>query len=106
MKASEANSQKTAIVIGATGIIGRAITEALAKDGKWNVIALSRPDASVPGADQAISVDLFDPESARRQPIASCRNNPSVLCSLPTTTYVSRRSGTQPCTIGERNRGS
>ena len=65
MKTSEANSQKTAIVIGATGIIGRAITAALAKDGKWNVmIALSRSDASVPGADQAISVDLLDPESA------------------------------------------
>jgi nucleoside-diphosphate-sugar epimerase len=34
MKASEANSQKTAIVVGATGIIGRAITAALAKDGR------------------------------------------------------------------------
>jgi nucleoside-diphosphate-sugar epimerase len=54
-------------VIGATGIIGRAITAALAKDGKWNVIALSRSGAAVPGADQAISVYLLDPESARRQ---------------------------------------
>lgn len=67
MKASEANSQKTAIVIGATGIIGRAITAALAKEGKWNVVALSRSGAAVPGADQAISVDLLDPERARRQ---------------------------------------
>jgi NAD(P)-dependent dehydrogenase (short-subunit alcohol dehydrogenase family) len=66
MKASEANSQKTAIVVGATGIIGRAITAALAKDGKWNVIALSRSGAAVLEADQAISVDLLDPERARR----------------------------------------
>jgi nucleoside-diphosphate-sugar epimerase len=67
MNASEASSKRTAVVVGATGIMGRAITEALAKESQWNVIALSRSGESVPGADQAIAVDLLDPENARRQ---------------------------------------
>ena len=62
MKSHEHVSQKTALVVGATGIIGRAITTALAVNGEWRVIALARSGASVAGAAQALSVDLLDRE--------------------------------------------
>ena len=60
-------NEKKAVVVGATGIIGRAIAQALANDGKWNVIALSRSGESVPGTQQALAVDLLDKEQSLRQ---------------------------------------
>jgi nucleoside-diphosphate-sugar epimerase len=63
----EKTKQRTAIVIGATGIVGRAITAALANEGKWKVVTLSRSGASVPGAQQAISVDLLDQKESRHK---------------------------------------
>ena len=55
----------TAVVVGATGIIGRAIAAKLAERGGWRVIAVTRSGGTVPGVDEAIAVDLRDPEEAR-----------------------------------------
>ncbi len=52
--------QKTAVVVGAQGVIGRYIAERLVAAGDWEVIGLSRR----PGKDVArlknISIDLLD----------------------------------------------
>ena len=58
---------RTAVVVGATGIIGRAIAAKLAGQGGWRVIGITRSGATVPGVDEAIAVDLSDPEEARRR---------------------------------------
>jgi nucleoside-diphosphate-sugar epimerase len=60
-------NEKKAVVIGATGIIGRAITQGLAHDGKWNVVALSRSGESITGAQQTLAVDLLDQEQSHRK---------------------------------------
>ncbi len=57
----------TAVVVGATGIIGRAITAKLAELGGWRVLGVTRSGGTVPGVDQVIAVDLRDPEEARRR---------------------------------------
>lgn len=64
MKPSE---QKTAIVIGATGIIGRAITAMLAADKQWQVVALSRSGVSIPGVHKVLTVDLIDQHKSRQE---------------------------------------
>ena len=51
-------SRKTALVIGATGIVGRAIVEELGGMEDWSVIAVSNSGAPVPGARASISADL------------------------------------------------
>jgi len=58
---------RTAVVVGATGIIGRAIAAKLAGQGGWRVIGVMRSGATVPGVNEAIAVDLSDPEEARRR---------------------------------------
>src|ERR1700688_3043240 len=55
----------TAVVVGATGIIGRAIAAKLAELGGWRVIGITRSGGTVPGVDEAIAVDLRDPDEAR-----------------------------------------
>lgn len=61
------SKKPTAVVVGATGIIGRAIVAKLAEVGGWRTIAVSQSGRTVPGADEAISVDLLDSAEARRQ---------------------------------------
>jgi nucleoside-diphosphate-sugar epimerase len=58
---------RTAVVVGSTGIIGRAITAKLAELGGWRVIGVTRSGGTVPGVDEALAVDLSDPEEARRR---------------------------------------
>jgi nucleoside-diphosphate-sugar epimerase len=61
------STTSTAVVVGSTGIIGRAIAEKLAALGGWRVIGLTRSGRTVPGVDEAIGVDLRDPAEARRR---------------------------------------
>jgi nucleoside-diphosphate-sugar epimerase len=56
---------RTVVVVGATGIIGRAIAAKLAELGGWRVIGVTRSGGTVPGLDEAIGVDLRDREEAR-----------------------------------------
>lgn len=59
------SKKPTAVVVGATGIIGRAIVAKLARVGGWRTIAVSQSGKTVPGADEAIGVDLLDSTAAR-----------------------------------------
>ena len=61
------STMRTAVVVGATGIIGRAIAAKLAGLGGWRVLGVTRSGGTVPGVDEAIAVDLRDPEEARRR---------------------------------------
>ena len=55
-----ANRTKTALVIGATGVIGKALTQWLGARDDWSVIAVSRraPDYDFDGVH--VAADLFD----------------------------------------------
>ena len=57
----------TAVVVGATGIVGRAIAAKLAELGGRRVVGVTRSGGTVPGVDEAIGVDLRDPDEARRR---------------------------------------
>jgi nucleoside-diphosphate-sugar epimerase len=61
------STTRTAVVVGSTGIIGRAIAAKLAGLGGWRVLGVTRSGGTVPGVDEAIAVDLRDPEEARRR---------------------------------------
>ena len=57
----------TAVVVGSTGIVGRAIAAKLAELGGWRVVGATRSGGTVPGLDEAIAVDLLDAAKARRR---------------------------------------
>jgi nucleoside-diphosphate-sugar epimerase len=61
------STTSTAVVVGSTGIIGRAIAAKLAELGGWRVVGVTRSGGTVPGVDEAIGVDLRDPDEARRR---------------------------------------
>ena len=54
---------RSALVVGATGIVGTATVSALLQDG-WKVAALARRPPDIPGVTQ-VAADLQDPESLR-----------------------------------------
>ncbi|MDO9378377.1 MAG: SDR family oxidoreductase [Nocardioidaceae bacterium] len=55
-------TDQTALVVGATGITGRALTQQLVDDG-WTVLALSRRSATDVDGAIPVQADLTDPES-------------------------------------------
>ena len=54
-------TQKTALVTGATGVVGRNLLKHLTAEGEWNIIAVSRRAPDLPGRYTHIPVDLLDP---------------------------------------------
>ena len=56
-------TQRTALVVGASGITGSALVDRLTRDG-WEVLALSRSAVST-GKVRGIAADLRDPESLK-----------------------------------------
>ena len=50
------STTSTAVVVGSTGIIGRAIAAKLAELGGWRVVGVTRSGGTVPGWDQSASV--------------------------------------------------
>jgi nucleoside-diphosphate-sugar epimerase len=56
---------RTAVVVGAQGVIGRYIVEKLAALPDWNVIGLSRRKGADAPRVRHISVDLLDPAHAK-----------------------------------------
>lgn len=56
---------KTALVVGAQGVIGRNLVEHLATLEDWQVIGLSRRGGEAAGRVRHIAVDLLDPADAR-----------------------------------------
>ncbi|MFK8252987.1 SDR family oxidoreductase [Ancylobacter terrae] len=70
--------QKTALVIGATGVSGRALIDHLDRQPDWNVIGVSRkPPYFATHKTRFVHADLMDPQS--------CRDN---LGSLSEVTHV------------------
>ena len=59
--------QKTAVVVGALGVIGRYIVEKLLADGDWQVIGLSRRPAPDQPRYRHIAVDLLDAADTDRK---------------------------------------
>ena len=56
-------TERTALIVGGTGIIGRALTEHfLCLDG-WNVRVAARNPADQPAGVVPVAVDLLDPGS-------------------------------------------
>jgi len=60
-----AMDRKTALVVGAQGVIGRNLVEHLATLEDWQVIGLSRRGGETVGRIRHIAVDLLDPADAR-----------------------------------------
>jgi len=58
-------SSKTALIAGATGVVGRNLLRQLAGDPEWDVVALSRRAPDIEGAFRHISVDLLDPADTK-----------------------------------------
>ena len=59
------NSKKTALVVGAQGVIGSNLIAHLVTLEEWNIVGLSRRPAADSERVRYISVDLLDPESCR-----------------------------------------
>ncbi|MPZ58952.1 MAG: NAD-dependent epimerase/dehydratase family protein [Rhizobiales bacterium] len=53
-------AEKTALVVGATGVVGRNLLRHLVSLGGWRVIAVSRRKPDVEGEYRHLSVDLLD----------------------------------------------
>jgi nucleoside-diphosphate-sugar epimerase len=59
------NSRNTALIAGASGLIGRRIADQLIAAGGWDVIGLARRPSATPSV-RWIAVDLTDMEDCRR----------------------------------------
>lgn len=57
--------KKTALVAGATGVVGRNLLRRLVSDPDWDVIAVSRRKPDVEGEYRHIAADLLDPANAK-----------------------------------------
>jgi nucleoside-diphosphate-sugar epimerase len=67
----------TALVLGATGVAGRALVAELERAGDWDIIGVSRRAPDFSTSARFVSADLFDP--------ASCRE---ILGSLKSVSHV------------------
>jgi len=56
--------QKQALIVGISGVIGRALAERLHNEG-WQVSGLSRGRGAVPEGCSSLTADLTDPEAVR-----------------------------------------
>ena len=58
---------RTALVVGANGVIGSNLIRYLEEGGDWNIIGLSRRGGADRGLLRYIPVDLLDPEDCRHK---------------------------------------
>lgn len=56
---------KTALIIGATGVVGTKLVEELQSQGDWHIIGLSRRGGTDSADTRYISVDLLDADDTR-----------------------------------------
>ena len=61
----ESNMQKTALVVGANGVIGSNLIDHLSELGDWDIIGLSRRGGIDQGRLKYLSLDLLDEEESR-----------------------------------------
>ncbi|MBN9511099.1 MAG: SDR family oxidoreductase [Alphaproteobacteria bacterium] len=60
-------AEKTAVVVGARGMIGRATIDALERANDWNIVAVSRKRPDYPSRAEHVAVDLEDRADAERK---------------------------------------
>lgn len=58
-------ASRTAVVAGATGIVGRALVNQLRTRGDWEIVSLSRRQADLDPGVRHVQVDLLDAQDAR-----------------------------------------
>ena len=56
---------KKALVIGATGVVGRYLLKHLVESGGWDIVAVSRRQPDIPGNYAHIAADLTDPADCK-----------------------------------------
>ena len=56
--------QKQALIVGISGVIGRALAEKLQSEG-WQVTGLSRGRGAVPAGCRSLTADLTDADAVR-----------------------------------------
>ena len=57
--------RKRALIFGATGMVGRNLAEALAADGGWDIVGVSRSRRAGIAAMRDLTCDLLDPAGTR-----------------------------------------
>jgi nucleoside-diphosphate-sugar epimerase len=67
-------TRQTALVVGATGVVGRNLLAHLVAQGGWDILAVSRRRPDVPGEWTHVPMDLLDP--------ADCRHKAAQLASV------------------------
>lgn len=67
MEKKEAASRKTALVVGANGVIGRNLIEHLAELPDWDIIGVSRRGGESDGRVRYMSADLLDEKDTREK---------------------------------------
>ena len=100
------STTRTAVVVGPTGIIGRAIAAKLAGLGGWRVLGVTRSGGTVPGVDHAIAVDLRD--AAGGPPATGPAAGATHLFFAATSPRASWAAevGPEPRPPGQRGRGA
>lgn len=63
----DANSRKTALVVGANGVIGRNLIDYLTTLPDWNIIGLSRRGGEDGGRVRYVAIDLLDEADTREK---------------------------------------
>ncbi|MDP6954049.1 MAG: SDR family oxidoreductase, partial [Alphaproteobacteria bacterium] len=58
---------RTAVIVGATGVVGRNLIHHLSEIGGWRVVGLSRREPDLPPGAEWIGVDLLDAREAREK---------------------------------------
>jgi NAD(P)-dependent dehydrogenase (short-subunit alcohol dehydrogenase family) len=66
-------TKRTALVTGATGLVGSYLLKHLLDQGGWDIVAVSRGKPAVPGDYRHIAVDLLDRADCERR-LASLTN--------------------------------
>ncbi|OKP82381.1 NAD-dependent dehydratase [Paenibacillus sp. P3E] len=77
MRLDDAGIRKTALVVGANGVIGRNLIEYLVTLPEWDIIGISRRGGEDTSRVRYIAADLLSPEDSRRR-----------LEALPEVTHI------------------
>lgn len=103
------STTRTAVVVGSTGIVGRAIAAKLAELGGWRVVGVTRSGGTVPGVDEAIratSASAFaatpEPKSPERTLDATGRQMQRPVRPLMRTVRGQARVGRRPRRLARR----
>ncbi len=60
-------ASKTAVIAGATGIVGRGLIDHLRSTGDWNIVSVSRRESDLGPGVRHVQADLLDKDASSRQ---------------------------------------